>query len=86
MKFGGIFMNCIKRGWIYTTRKKGKSFLLFCILFLIAVFVLSALAIDKVSSLTHDNLRQSLGGEFTFGYEYSKDNAYVDVKSGNRVT
>lgn len=61
MKLGGIFMNCIKRGWLYTTRKKGKSFLLFCILFLIAVFVLSALAIDKASSLAQDNLRKSLG-------------------------
>ena len=72
-------MNCIKRGWLYTTRKKGKSFLLFCILFLIAVFVLSALAIDKASSLAQDNLRKSLGGEFTIGYDYSKDNPYLNV-------
>lgn len=54
-------MNYFKRGWLYTTRKRGKSFLLFCILFLIAVFVLSALAIDKASSLAQDNLRKSLG-------------------------
>lgn len=74
-------MNCIKRGWLYTTRKKGKSFLLFCILFLIAVFVLSALAIDKASSLAQDNLRKSLGGEFTIGYDYSKDNPYLNVEA-----
>ena len=74
-------MNCIKRGWLYTTRKKGKSFLLFCILFLIAVFVLSALAIDKASSLAQDNLRKSLGGEFTIGYDYSEANPYLNVEA-----
>ena len=74
-------MNCIKRGWLYTTRKKGKSFLLFCILFLIAVFVLSALAIDKASSLAQDNLRKSLGGEFTIGYDYSEANLF-ECRSG----
>lgn len=81
-------MNCIKRGWLYTTRKKGKSFLLFCILFLIAVFVLSALAIDKASSLAQDNLRKSLGGEFTIGYDYSKDNPYlhIEVVDGGTIT
>lgn len=74
-------MNCIKRGWLYITRKKGKSFLLFCILFLIAVFVLSALAIDKASSLAQDNLRKSLGGEFTIGYDYSEATPYLNVEA-----
>lgn len=73
-------MNYFKRGWLYTTRKRGKSFLLFCILFLIAVFVLSALAIDKASSLAQDNLRKSLGGEFTIGYDYSEENPYLHVE------
>ena len=73
-------MNCIKRGWLYITRKKGKSFLLFCILFLIAVFVLSALAIDKASSLAQDNLRKSLGGEFTIGYDLVLCQDLVQVK------
>lgn len=79
-------MNCIKRGWLYTTRKKGKSFLLFCILFLIAVFVLSALAIDKASSLAQDNLRKSLGGEFTIGYDYSEANPYLNVGKRSKAS
>ena len=73
-------MNCIKRGWLYTTRKKGKSLLLFCILFFIAVFVLSALAIDKASTSAQDSLRKSLGGEFTIGYDYSEENPYLHIE------
>lgn len=45
----------------YIPPEKRKKFLTICILFLIAVFVLSALAIDKASSLAQDNLRKSLG-------------------------
>ncbi len=42
-------MNCFKRAFLYVTRKKGKSVLLFTILLVMATFVLTGLSIRKAS-------------------------------------
>lgn len=39
-------MNFISRAWLYIIRKKGKAFLLFIILLVMATFVLTALALE----------------------------------------
>ena len=57
-------MNCIKRAFLYVTRKKGKSILLFAILLIIATFVLTGLSVRKASEAAQFELRQSLGGKF----------------------
>lgn len=57
-------MNCIKRAFIYVTRKKSKSILLFAILLIMAAFVLTGLSVRKASEEAQLELRQSLGGKF----------------------
>lgn len=69
-------MSFWKRAFLYVTRKKGKSILLFVILLIMATFVLTGLAIGKASEVTQENLRQALGGEFQVMVSYSEDNPY----------
>lgn len=57
-------MNCIKRAFLYVTRKKGKTLLLFLILLIMATFVLTGLSVKKASESAQLELRQSLGGKF----------------------
>lgn len=73
-------MNCLKRAWLYIIRKKGKSALLFIVLLLIATFVLTTLSITKAADTAQQNLRRSLGGNFTIGFDYSKNNPYLNIQ------
>ncbi len=57
-------MSIIKRAFLYVTRKRGKTILLFAILLIMATFVLTGLSIWKASEAAQLNLRQSLGGKF----------------------
>lgn len=57
-------MGFIKRAFLYVTRKRGKSVLLFVILLVMATFVLTGLSIWKASEAAQLDLRQSLGGRF----------------------
>ena len=77
-------MGTIKRAFLYVTRKKGKSILLFFVLFIMATFVLSGLSIEKTSQAEQKNLRKSLGGVFTVMPEFSKQNPYyTKLDDGN---
>ena len=57
-------MSIIKRAFLYVTRKRGKTILLFAILLIMATFVLTGLSIWKASEAAQLSLRQSLGGKF----------------------
>ncbi len=57
-------MSIIKRAFLYVTRTRGKTILLFAILLIMATFVLTGLSIWKASEAAQLNLRQSLGGKF----------------------
>lgn len=74
-------MNFMNRACLYVMRKKGKSILLFIILFMISTFVLTALALGNASDAAQKNLRKSLGGEFTVGCDYSENNPYLKTES-----
>ena len=69
-------MGTIRRAYLYVTRKKGKSILLFFILLIIATFVLVGLSTQKVSQEEQKNLREALGGEFHITVEFSESNPY----------
>ena len=69
-------MNCLKRAYLYVTRKKGKSILLFLILLVTATFVLSGLCIGDATRQAQMNLRKNLGGAFDMAVNYSEDNPY----------
>ncbi len=57
-------MSIFKRAFLYVTRKRGKTVLLFAILLIMATFVLTGLSIWKASEAAQLDLRQSLGGKF----------------------
>lgn len=64
-------MSFFKRAFLYVTRKRGKTILLFAILLIMATFVLTGLSIWKASEVTQLNLRQSLGGKFDCFVDWS---------------
>lgn len=70
-------MNFTKRAFLYVTRKRGKSFLLFIILLVMATFVLTGLSIWKASEAAQQKLRQSLGAGFDVAVDWSEDNPYI---------
>ncbi len=57
-------MSIFKRAFLYVTRKRGKTILLFAILLIMATFVLTGLSIWKASKAAQLDLRQSMGGKF----------------------
>ena len=74
-------MNFMNRAWLYIVRKRGKSILLFAILLVMATFVLTALALGNASKAAQQELRQSLGGSFVIGFDYTENNPYLKVES-----
>lgn len=72
-------MRIFKRAYLYVTRKKGKSILLFFILLIMATFVLTGLSTQKASQEAQKNLREALGGEFYVSVELSESNPYFRV-------
>lgn len=69
-------MGTIKRAFLYVTRKKGKSMLLFFLLLIMATFVLSGLSIERATRLEQKKLRQTMGGIFELMPEFSEKNPY----------
>lgn len=69
-------MHSIKRAFLYVTRKKGKTFILFTILLVMAVFVLTGISIGKASRITQQELRQKLGGKFEIAIDW-ENSPYV---------
>lgn len=55
-------MNIIKRAFLYTTRKRGKSLILLLALLVISTFVLTGLSILTATDQSALSLRQSVGG------------------------
>ena len=69
-------MGFLKRAFLYVTKKRGKSILLFIIFLVMATFVLTGLSIEKAAQIAQDNLRYTLGGEFEIVPDYSESNPY----------
>ena len=74
-------MNFMNRAWLYIVRKRGKRILLFVILLVMATFVLTALALGNASKAAQQELRQSLGGSFLIGFDYTENNPYLKVEN-----
>ena len=55
-------MNIVKRAFLYTTRKRGKSLILLLTLLVISTFVLTGLSILAATDQSALSLRQSVGG------------------------
>lgn len=79
-------MGFIKRAFLYVTKKRGKSALLFIILLVMATFVLTGLSIEKATRVTQENLRYALGGEFEMAPDYSENNPYYKMETDDEAT
>ena len=66
----------MKRAFLYVSRKRGKSILLFFILLILSTFVLTGLSIGSASKQAQKNLRQNIGGSFNIDVNYSDSNPY----------
>lgn len=69
-------MSSLKRAYLYVTRKKGKSVLMFAVLLVIATFALTSLSIGKSSDLAQESLRKTLGGNINLADNHSEENPY----------
>ncbi len=88
-------VSIFKRAFLYVTRKRGKTILLFAILLIMATFVLTGLSVWKASKAAQRNLRQSLGGKFDIHVDWDnspyvvreiiKDNEF-DEETGKTST
>ncbi|MGL6200409.1 MAG: ABC transporter permease [Lachnospiraceae bacterium] len=58
-------MSFIQRAFLHTTRKIGKSLLIFFVLLIISTLVLTCLSIRSATETAVLNVRQSLGGSYT---------------------
>lgn len=74
-------MGIIKRAFLYVIRKRGKSILLFFVLFIMATFVLTGISIEKAAEQEQKNLRQTIGGAFELSPIFSESNPYFKVIS-----
>ncbi|MCM1048151.1 MAG: FtsX-like permease family protein [Clostridiales bacterium] len=72
-------MSTVERAFLYVTRKKGKSILLFFVLLIMATFVLSGLSVGKTAQSEQKKLRQTMGGTFELSPEFSEKNPYFKV-------
>ena len=58
-------MSLFERAWLYITRKRGKTLIMFCILFAMASGILSGISIKKAAQAAMQQARESVGGSFT---------------------
>ena len=75
-------MSTFKRAYLYVTRKRGKTILLFAILLIMATFVLTGLSIWKASEAAQLDLRQSLGGKFDVFVDWNNSPYVVKENAG----
>lgn len=76
-------MSFLKRAFLYVTRKRGKSLLLFVILLVMATFVLTGISIWKASEAMQRELRRNLGGTFQLLTDYSDENPHMHKEQTN---
>lgn len=60
-------MSMIKRAWLYVTRKKSKTLLMFLILFGIATATVSGIAIKKATIDAREQVNESINASFSIG-------------------
>lgn len=74
-------MGSVRRAFLYVTKKRGKSLLLCSLLLVMATFVLTGLSVEKAARVTQENLRRTLGGEFTVAPDMSENNPYFKTET-----
>ncbi len=72
-----------RRAFRYIIRKRGKTLIIFSLLWVIATMALSGLSIQKATGKAALNLRQSLGGGFTMEQDTSDSSKWVTEQYEN---
>jgi len=67
-------MNLIKRAWLYVTRQKMKSLILFLVLTIVATFVLTGVSIQSAAKDAAKDVRTSVGGTIKLSLDMSEKN------------
>ena len=79
-------MSPLHRAFLYLTRKRGKTILLFLIILVIATLALSAISLKGAVQTAQLNVRESLGGSFYVEANTKNYNKYdYDEEAGKRI-
>ncbi len=79
----GFIMSLFRRAFLYVTRKRGKSAILFLLLAVVATLVLSGVAIRDALQTAQLNVRQALGGVFTMRQNTNDSSKWESRAVGN---
>lgn len=77
-------MTFLNRAWLSVTRRKGKSLLLFAIIFIIANVIAGAISIQQASKRVEEKIKYNMGATASIDYdykalekEYAKDETFM---------
>lgn len=70
-------MRIIERSWLYISRKKGKTTIMFCVLFVMATAMISTISIKSAANVTMRQARERLGGSFSVYINYDESNPNI---------
>lgn len=65
-------MNFFKRAWLSVTRRKGKSLILFAVIFILGNVIAGAIAIQQSTGNVEKNVKKQLGATATLEVDYMK--------------
>lgn len=65
-------MNFLKRAWLSVTRRKGKSLILFAVIFILGNVIAGAIAIQQSTNNVEKNVKKQLGATATLEVDYMK--------------
>ncbi len=74
-------MNFLKRGWASITRRKGKSFILFAVVFVLGNVIAGAISIQEATKSVEKNIKNQLGGVATVSMDYKKVEKFYSENS-----
>ena len=63
-------MNYLKRAWLSVTRRKGKSLLLFIIIFILSNVIAGAVSIQQATQNVEKTIKNKMGATVTLRLDY----------------
>ncbi len=70
-------MSLFKRAWLYITRKRGRTVLMFFIFFIMATVIISGISIKKAAQSAMQQAREAVGGDFSLNINYDESNPNI---------
>lgn len=81
-------MNYLKRAWLSVTRRKGKSLLLFVIIFILSNVIAGAVSIQQATQNVEKSIKSKMGAAATvrLDYENMKESDYENIEELSKDT